>query len=87
MWKAYLTTIDAVRGKTTELLIRNISGAPLEEHGPNDLARVKIKLGVADRKVDTTCIVYKLTEGSMSLTGTTHFRKHDHNSPAYSWLG
>ena len=38
MWKAYLTTIDAVRGKATELLIRNISGASLEERGPNDLA-------------------------------------------------
>ena len=85
MWKAYLTTIDIVRGKMTELLIRNINGAPLEERGPNDLARVEIKLGVVDGKVDTTCIMYKSTEGSMSLTGTTHFRKHDHSSLACSW--
>jgi len=52
----YLTTIDAVRGKATELLIRNISGASLEATGPNDLAGVEIKLGVVDGKVDTTCI-------------------------------
>lgn len=67
MWKAYLTTVDAVRGEATELLIRNINGAPLEEHGPNDLARVEIKLGVVDGKVDSTCIMYKSTEGSMNL--------------------
>lgn len=85
MWKAYLTTIDAVRGKATELLIRNINGAPLEEHGPNDLARVEVKLGVVDRKVNTTCIMYKLTEGSMNMTGTAHFRKHDHSSLACLW--
>lgn len=62
MWKAYLTTVDAVRGKATELLIRNVSGAPLEERGPNDLARVEIKLRVVDGKVDTTCIICKLTK-------------------------
>ena len=67
MWQAYLTTVDAVRGEVTELLIRNINGAPLEEHGPNDLARVEIKLRVVDGKVDSTCTMYKLTEGSMNL--------------------
>lgn len=65
MWKAYLTTIDAVRGKTTELFIRNIKGAPFEELSPNDFARVGIKLRVADGKVDPTCNhVHRLTEGS-----------------------
>lgn len=68
MWKAYLTTIDGIKGKATKLLIRNISGALLEEHGPNNLARVEIKLGVVDGKVDATCVMCKLTGGSMSLT-------------------
>ena len=73
MWKAYLTTIDMVRGKVTELLIRNISGALLEERGPNGLARVEVKLGVVDGKVDTTCIMYNLREGNMISTGLRTF--------------
>jgi hypothetical protein len=73
MRKAYLTTIDAVSGKVTEPLIRNISEALLEERGPNDLARVEIKLGVVDGKVDTTCIMYKLRQSNMILTGLRTF--------------
>ena len=88
MWKAtraYLSTIDTVTGKATDIFIRNISAAPLEEHVPNSLARIEIKLRVVDGKVDTTyTISHKLIEGSLCLTDT-YFEMHDRYSSACLW--